>query len=178
MPGPMVRRIVESIGQLLELVATIAFAIVFIGLFLAVMLRYLLNFPIVWSEELAGVAAAWMVFCGASVAVLRAEHITVDMFMRLPIYGGLLQRVHEALVCLAIIAFASALSVAGIRLCLSSWDRTLPALGWSYGALYGASALGGGMMALAALFRLLCPRHVRPAHVVGGAASSPTPQAG
>lgn len=151
------KRIAETFGRLLELIATVAFATVFAGLFLAVMLRYLFDFPIVWSEELAGLAAAWMVFTGASVAVLRGEHITVDVFMRLPIYGGALRRLHESLVLLVIIAFGAALAVAGARICLSSWDRALPALGWSYAVLYGASAFGGAAMALFALFRLLFP---------------------
>jgi TRAP-type C4-dicarboxylate transport system permease small subunit len=150
-------RALSLLDRLLELVATISFSIVFFGLFLAVMLRYVFDLPIVWSEELAGVAAAWMVFCGAAVAVFRAEHITVDIFMRLPIYAGALRRTHETFAALAILSFGAALAVSGATIALASWNRTLPALGWPYSIHYLASCVGGGAIALFAAYRLFRP---------------------
>lgn len=148
------------LDKILELVATVSFATVFFGLALAVMLRYVFSFPIVWSEELAGMAAAWMVFSGAAVAVFRAEHITVDIFMRLPAYAGWVRRTHEVVVALAIIIFGLSLASAGATIASASWSRTLPALGWPYGSLYLASFVGGAAMALFGAYRLFYPRRV------------------
>ena len=146
--------LVRRLAALLELVATVAFTLLFLGIFLAVMLRYVLNLPIVWSEELAGVAATWMVFCGAAVAVFRAEHINVDMLLRLPFYRGEIKRFHEAFMQLVVLLFAAALAVAGFRLGFENFGRELPALRWPYAILYLSSGVGGAAMVLFSAYRL------------------------
>ena len=153
-------RILEFI---LSVVATLSFCCFFFGIFVAVLLRYFLSLPIVWSEELAGLAAVWMVFCGASVAVLHREHIGIDVVPRLSLLRGRLRQAYDVAVTLMMLVFSIALTVSGINVTSGNWTRMLPALQWPYAVMYLAVAVGGATMTVFLLVHLVQDlRGVRP----------------
>jgi len=46
--------------------------------FASVVLRYVLNSPVTWSEELASLLFAWLTFVGAYVGFRSRSHIAID----------------------------------------------------------------------------------------------------
>lgn len=53
-----------------------------VTLTLQVASRFLFEFPLDWTEELARVGQLWLVFIGAAVGARRAEHFVVELFMQ------------------------------------------------------------------------------------------------
>lgn len=156
-------RVIRALESGLATIATLSFCCFFFGIFLAVMLRFFLSLPIVWSEELAGLAAVWMVFCGASVAVLDREHIRIDVVPRLPLFLGRLRRAYDIVVTLMMLLFAVALLVSGTKVTSGNWERMLPALQWPYAVMYLAVAVGGASMTVFLLVQLVDDlRGIRP----------------
>lgn len=54
---------------------------VFIGL--QIIFRYILNWPLAWTEELARYLFVWVIYLGASMAVRRKRHLKVDIVLLL-----------------------------------------------------------------------------------------------
>ncbi|RBW68380.1 TRAP transporter small permease [Bacillus taeanensis] len=63
-----------------EYILVILSLLTVVVIFIQVVMRYLLDSSLVWSEELARYAFIWMVFIGVSYAVKKQRHITVDAF--------------------------------------------------------------------------------------------------
>ena len=59
------------------LVASLAFTTMLV--FVQVVLRYVFNNSLSWSEELARYIFIWQIWLGTSVAMKEGEHITLDM---------------------------------------------------------------------------------------------------
>jgi TRAP-type C4-dicarboxylate transport system permease small subunit len=49
---------------------------------MAVVARYIINNPIAWTEEVARYILIWLTMLGASVAMKRREHISLDSVVR------------------------------------------------------------------------------------------------
>ncbi|HAS8263246.1 TPA: TRAP transporter small permease [Vibrio vulnificus] len=60
-------------------IATVLFVALFCTLVLQIFSRYLFNTSIVWTEELSRWLYIYVVMLGASEAVAKREHITVDL---------------------------------------------------------------------------------------------------
>ena len=67
-------------------VAVVVLLVMMVALILAQILgRYVFNFSIAWSEEVATFAQIWLVMLGAGVAMRRRQHVGIDMLVvRLP----------------------------------------------------------------------------------------------
>lgn len=166
---------IKVLEKALAIIATLSFSCFFFGIFLAILLRYVFSFPIVWSEELAGVAAAWMVFTGASVAVLRGEHIRIDIVPRLRIFKGRVALIHHVFSTLVMLSFAVGLTVAGFNVVAGNWERLLPALQWPYAILYLSSFVGGASMTIFLVYQLFHPRQPDAGDEAWGAPDANSP---
>jgi len=75
--GPLYRAV--------EFVAVAAFAVMLVATFLQVVFRYLLPFPLMWTEELARLMAVFVTYFGSVVAWMLRGHIRVDFLVeRMP----------------------------------------------------------------------------------------------
>jgi C4-dicarboxylate transporter DctQ subunit len=70
----------------------------------AVVQRYLLNTPLLWSDELTGYLLVALIMCGASEAYRRGDHMAIDLVTGRA--GPRLARVIGAWSNLAVLAFA------------------------------------------------------------------------
>jgi TRAP-type transport system small permease protein len=61
-----------------EAVALAAFVVMLVSSILQVTFRYLLNLPLMWTEELARLMCVLTTYFGATVVLLLREHIRVD----------------------------------------------------------------------------------------------------
>lgn len=74
------KRLISVMESAEELVATLAVSMLFLLLVLQVFFRFVLNSPLAWSEEAARYVFIWMVFIGASYAMGKNTHISLDLF--------------------------------------------------------------------------------------------------
>ena len=145
----MLDRLVRDINRALE------FSLCGLGLALAltaalqVFCRYLLNYSLFWSEELARFLLVWLTFLGAAVAYQRGSHAAVDfVYKRLsPPY----RRGAGVLVHLAALAFFLILVIHGTRFAYFVRLQVSPALGLPKWIPLTVIPLSGALMALSAL---------------------------
>ena len=123
-----------------EAVAGLALAVVFLSVVWGVIARYIAPQPAVWSNELATIGFAWLVFLGAAAGAKRGLHVGVDLVTaRLPkkVQRWLAAGVNMFLaLALAYIVFLS------IKIGLASLDRPTPVLRLPTTVIHAAVAIG------------------------------------
>ncbi len=67
------------LDRALMLMAIVLFTLIFATVLAQILFRYLLNDPLVWSEELTRYLFIWLSFTGWMIASRRSDHIRVTM---------------------------------------------------------------------------------------------------
>jgi TRAP-type C4-dicarboxylate transport system permease small subunit len=68
-------------GRWLDYVSVACMALILLLVIGQVIMRYIFNSPLVWSEELAVYCMVWLAFVGAIIAMRDKEHIEVDIVL-------------------------------------------------------------------------------------------------
>jgi len=117
--------------------------------FVSVVLRYILNSPVTWSEELASLLFAWLTFVGAYVGFRTHSHIQIDtVTMFLPV--GLRSAIRR-IVTAGVLMVLGIFIWQGFSLVMTTWSLEFPAMEISRGYLYLSLPLGACMMLVAVL---------------------------
>ena len=122
-----------------------------------IVMRYVLNAPLIWSDELARFLIVWMTFLGAAVVCFEGRHLNVDVFFRAAppsLRAGL--RVFNACVALGFLAVLGWFSVTLVKL---EMMQDMSALPLKIGQLRLAATVGCALMALAILARIFYRRN-------------------
>lgn len=128
----------------MELVASFLCAVLTIIVFLQVLFRYGLRFPLDWAEEFAMVVFQWVSFIGAGIAVRRGFHFHVDLVTkRLP---NRWQTVTGLLSSAAILTVGYIMVHVGIKMMDMARYITLPVLYFSKAYVFLAIPIGGALM--------------------------------
>jgi len=110
-----------SVGILLSVIVMLLFA--------QVLFRYLFNFSLHWTEELAKYLFVWMTFIGSVGAFKDRIHIGVDFFIELlPERFKYLMKILDILL---ITCFSGIAAVVGYLWTIDVWGTLSPALGLS-----------------------------------------------
>ncbi len=116
--------------------------------FLQVVLRYVFNEPLSWTDELARILIIWMVYLGlALTARTRSEVVMGGLVDVLPV------RLKERLLVLkdvVVVLFVVVTLVSAVRLTIVDRGMTTAAMELSWGWIYAALALGLAFYALEA----------------------------
>lgn len=108
--------------------------------FANVVCRYILNFSIIWAEELSQYLMVWITFLGAGLAMREGRHVAVEMLQdALP---ERLVRAVRAVVLIAILAFLATLVVLGVMFVNFAWEQETPVMNIPTGIPYLAVPLG------------------------------------
>lgn len=110
-------------------------------LILSVFFRYILNSPIVWSDEIVRYSLVWMTFAGAALATRDDKHILVDVIDTILSEKG--RKITNGFVDLVVIAFMAFLIYYGIR--MTDYERGMfgETLTWiSYAYVYVSIPIG------------------------------------
>ncbi len=151
-------RAVEVVIDVLSRAAVVAMTALVL---VQIVLRYILNVPLPWVEEMTVFLMIWMAFMGAAVGVRRGTHIAMTMLVeRLP--RGL-ARVIFYVSTVAIIAFAGVVVWQGVLLVISVGNQRSAALGVSMTYPYLIVPLGAFLIILQACANVVDPP--RPASV-------------
>lgn len=124
------------------LVATMAAMAVLV--FANVVSRYLLNYSIIWVEELTRYMMVWVGFLGSGLVLRIGAHIAVEAFQEL--LPPRAAQVLRAGILLLLAATFAAMTWLGVRYALFAWDQETPVLNWSTGAIYLAIPIGSALM--------------------------------
>ena len=115
--------------------------------------RYALNDPLFWTEEMIRYTTVWLTFVGAAAASLYGEHMDMNLF--LGVQSRRFQAWHQAFLHLLVLGFSLLITWEGGRFCLLNGMQTAPATGIPMLAVYGAIFLGGIMLAVVSVHKIV-----------------------
>lgn len=154
------KKLTVSLTSLLNGLMIVTLSSMAILVFGNVILRYVFNYGITWSEEIARFLFIWLIFIGSIGALKDNEHLGVDSLVKkLPLTGKKLVYVASNLLMLygLYILFDGAW-----RMTLVSKEVLAPATGLPLSYIYGLGvvvSVGMAIVLLVNLYRALFVRH-------------------
>src|SRR5690625_5658922 len=97
------KRLDDLLGRLLEIIITLCLASVVVITFLQVFFRYVLKYPLTWSQEALMISFVYSILFGAALAVKNDEHLKVDLFENISVIVRKILNVVQYLVMLILI---------------------------------------------------------------------------
>jgi TRAP-type C4-dicarboxylate transport system permease small subunit len=141
------------LGNIPELVAGAAFCVMLIVVFVNVVLRYALNYSIIWCEEIAAIGFIWSIFVGAAACYKRKGLIGIDVFI------GVLPEFSRRIVQIVVDAFMVAANLLLCYLSLSfsigAWTKISLSMRISYTYFDIATTVGFAFMSYYAIKHLI-----------------------
>ena len=132
-------------------IAGLALVIVFGAVVWGVIARYIAPQPANWSNEVATLGFAWIVFVGAAAGARRGLHIGVDL-----ITAQLPERIQRIIAICMTVFLAVALAYVtwlALDLGMQSYSRPTPVLRLPSAIVHVAAVIGFGSMAVTSLAR-------------------------
>ena len=118
----------------LDAVAVVAFGLMFGVVILQVVLRYVFNQPLVWTDEAAAYLLVWVSFIGWTMASRKRIHIGIGVIVdRLP---AATRRALHVFWCVAAIGFALLMLVVGVAITRSSGDVRMVSIDSAFWPVY------------------------------------------
>jgi TRAP-type C4-dicarboxylate transport system permease small subunit len=150
------KKIFLVLNQVTNIILALCLATMSVLIFGNVVLRYVFDSGITWSEEVSRFLFIWMTFLGAIVALKDNDHLGVDMLLqKLPING---KRVIFTISNLLVLVVLWLVLDGSWKLTLSSMNSTAPATGMPLAYIYGIgviSSIGMGFVVLMNIYRAL-----------------------
>lgn len=119
---------------------------------LAIVYRYGIDQPLIWTEEAQRYFMVWVAFLGSASCVATSDHMAIDLL------GGLLpawsQRLRRIVILALMAVYCGVLVWKGVPLALENWHQLAPATGIPMTYAYLAVGVGGALMLCGALVRI------------------------
>lgn len=115
--------------------------------------RYVLNDTPNWAEPLSLQFMSWFILLGAAVGVRDSVHLGLDLLHH--VAPGWAQKAMDAASLTLVALFGFAMAWYGAKLAIGTWTATIPVLGWPGGVDFFPLVLGGVLIGLFALERLV-----------------------
>lgn len=115
--------------------------------------RYVLEAPFVWSEELSLLLMTWITFLGASLLLMRQEHLGIEIFVEMMPPAA--ARFSLLLGRILILVFCLCVTYGAWVLMEKTRNSITPGLQISVAWQYGSGFVGGMLMSLVALEQLV-----------------------
>ena len=114
--------------------------------------RYVMNAPLSWTEEMVRYSTVWLTFVGAAAASLYGDHMDMNLFLE--VKSRRFQAFHQAFLQVVIMAFCVLIIWQGTKFCILNGMQTAPATGLPMLYVYGATVVGGVLLALVTLHKI------------------------
>jgi TRAP-type C4-dicarboxylate transport system permease small subunit len=158
----------RSLARLEDVVAGLALAVFTAAILLGVIFRYILNYPLSWTNEISLITFAWLMFVGAAICARENGHVLIDLITAAP--ESPLHRWTEGLSALVAAVVSLILAWVSYRYTLGAAPMMTPVFRMS-SAVYNAAAPVGFVLIsihmLVLLARVLSGREV-DVHGEGG----------
>jgi TRAP-type C4-dicarboxylate transport system permease small subunit len=145
-----IKRILDSIVDYTVLLLMCALVLVTSS---QVFARYVLNNPLIWSEELARYLFIWIVFLSSSIAFRINKHLSVD-FVIAKLLPGVKKNI-KTTGSIIIAIFLTTIVVISPQIVSVTFMQTSPTLSLPLGFIYLAFPASAVLMLLELLFRVL-----------------------
>lgn len=139
----------DRIGPAVDWVVGLLMAALVLMVFSGVLARYVFNYSLAWSDELAGLLFVWLTLLGSVAALRRRTHMVIGFFPRL--FGHRGQRMIGMYVMTAIVFFLAFMLVEGVTLTRATLDDKSAVLRLPIGLYYLSLPVAGGLMLLYAV---------------------------
>jgi TRAP-type transport system small permease protein len=134
--------------------------------FVNVIARYVLNFSIIWAEEVSQYLMIWIAYLGAGLALREGRHVALELLHdSLPVALG---RKMRMVIGGLVLAFLGAVTVLGFQFVVFVWPQETPVLNISLGIPSLAIPIGTLLFAvhLVFMFRNYTDRRYVPGYVL------------
>ncbi|QQD84120.1 TRAP transporter small permease [Jeotgalicoccus sp. ATCC 8456] len=140
----------KTLYNLVLTLCTILFLVIIFVTVAGVFTRYVLDSPLIWSDELARFSLIWMVFLGAGVVSLKDSHLVVDfIFEYIPKKLGSFLKTLSFIV---VLGFLITIVVFSIDLLRVAGYNTSPALEIPLSFWRGSVVAGSILMIVAMIY--------------------------
>jgi TRAP-type C4-dicarboxylate transport system permease small subunit len=119
---------------------------------LAILFRYGIGQPLIWTEEAQRYLMVWVAFLGSASAVSRDDHMAIDLLSGFLSVGG--RRFLRVVLLALTAAFCLVLVWQGLPLAFENRNQLAPAIGIPMTYPYLAVGIGGALMLCAAVLRI------------------------
>jgi TRAP-type C4-dicarboxylate transport system permease small subunit len=138
-----------------EVILVIFSAIMVSVIFLQVIMRYVFDASLSWSEELARYCFIWLVYIGISYGVKKQRHIKVDVLLLLfkekgRLFLTILSNILFLFFCFFVIKYGSSIAMQ-----ILDWGQKSPANQIPMGLVYLAAPIGMGLTAIRLIQNLI-----------------------
>ena len=140
------QRISNIINRTTEVILVVILGAMAIVVFLQVIFRYVLNFPLFWTEEFARYCLVWASLLGSAVAVKRGQHIAVTIIVER--FPPPLQHMLKITALISVAVILTIILWGGIQLVAITRAQISPALRVSMSVPYLAVPIGAALMLL------------------------------
>jgi TRAP-type C4-dicarboxylate transport system permease small subunit len=131
-------------GPAVDWAVGIIMAALVVMVFSGVLSRYIFNYSLAWSDELAGLLFVWLTLLGSVAALRRRSHMTIGFFPRL--FGPLGQRAIGVYVMAAILLFLLFMVAEGLTLTRATLGDKSAVLRLPIGLYYLSLPVAGLLM--------------------------------
>ena len=114
--------------------------------FVNVITRYLMNYSIIWVEELTQYEMIWVAYLGAGLAFREGRHVAVETFQ--DVLPTMPRRILRWLIWFAMVVFLGTLTVLGFMIVAFTWNQETPVLNVPAGLPYLAVPMGAAALLL------------------------------
>jgi TRAP-type C4-dicarboxylate transport system permease small subunit len=132
------------LDKMVDVLVVFLFLIIFASVLLQIFLRYLLNFPLTWSEELSRYLFIMVCFLGWTLATRNKSHIKVNLIL-----DALPQKIRftvKIFIQMLVLVFAVALIYLGSRMTYKSIDVPSITLFFSFAYIYAFIPISGAII--------------------------------
>lgn len=139
------KNILERAYRPLELCLIAAVCVIFLQVLAEVVSRYVFSFSIAWGQELAETLIVWVTFIGAAVAMLRAEHMAINILYN-SLKNKALAKIFILVANLTVFFFLACSVYSGTELVRRTWEMKTVTMEIPAGVLYLAFPVGCALM--------------------------------
>ena len=118
------KKVTAAVNKCVDWLSVVLFLIIFILALCQICMRYVLNKPLVWSEELIRYAFVWICYLGWVLGTRNRSHIQITIFVDL--LPKILHKMIDTLNSLILIVFSAYMIVYGVQMTKAS--TMLPAI--------------------------------------------------
>lgn len=138
----------KTLSKIEEYFIGIGVLVITLILFLNVVLRYVFNSSIEWSEEFTRYGVVWITFIGSSVCIYKGAHLGIDSFIVYLENKGL--KFHKLIINFVALAFSLLFLFFSLKITLQVYHsgQVSPNLGIPMVYVYAAMPIGGALMSI------------------------------
>ncbi len=150
---PWLKALDTGLGWLVEIPAALLVIADIIVLLCGVISRFVIQKPLIWSDELASLLFLWLAMIGSVVAFRRAEHMRMTSLVSK--LGTQKRALLEAIAVVASLAFLLMIGWPALEYAIDELEITTPAMEINNAWRAAALPVGVALMAVFAVIRLL-----------------------